>query len=952
MKKNFISLVILFLLAVAGSQAQVTFSTYEKDGATVFVLQNNMVRQSIVIKDNQLLSDTLQSLERWTEKYNNRPSNFLVTDGNFELEVMWNRWYDRTPGTRNNADNPAHLTKKDFVFNHHSLSESKNGEKILDLYFDQTGHTIQLRLSYKLAPGEFYSRRKIILKDPKLYGHYLEKVNLLKGWMAFEDENSAEDMTITISMEGFDYSESFNVERGQKQEETAVVKAGEFGQPFALKNKTGGAFGGIEYPTSVNHAVQTSTGMIRADCYQYIGEKLGDKPVESNWMVMGITPEPYVKKWFFDYVKDIRVAPANPYSLYNSWYDLRSVDYPKVPKDAVMNEKNVLRIWDEIKTNMIEKHDIHLNAFVLDDGWDIYESDWQLRKKQFPHGMKPIADTLAKSGTALGIWFGPTGGYSFHKERVTWMYNHGYEVTGNVNDPASGMLCFAGKKYSKLFLKRVTDFVKNDDVGYFKWDGIQFACSEPDHGHPIGIHSRRAVMESVIEKCKAVRAINPDVYLNITSGTWLSPWWVQYANQIWMDAADYAFADVPSISRRDNAMTYRDFALFDDFHIRKFWFPVANLMTHGIIKGRLENISKEEPIDKFTNNTVLYFARGVSMWEFYISPDELTQPEWNALSQSVKWAKSRFDIMSGTFMVGDNPALGNTYGYVHFKGNKGVIAVRNPKIENDRLTVTLDPACGIAEDAANLVVEQIYPKRYIFPQLYSAGGRITFDLDGFETAIFDVYPLDETCPPLLAGAIFDLKTDRTTLTYTVIKGENNIRFLNPEKIETLEREGTKIGINDLHPDYQLDVMEPGYSTQFTADDDKYIYTIDPSRILTSRIEMIALLLKPDTVGGDFPEVVIRQGKKELKADEQSGRGAWQWVSAVPDGSSKDLITVEIRKTDWKGDSQLWLYTGMKKYGYVLKVTTGQKFNEKVMPPLPYPANEFRSYQMLDEKPLH
>lgn len=950
MKKTLIPFIFILSLIAVNLQAQVSFSTYEKGDATIFVLQNQMVRQSVVIRDNQLISDTLQSLEQWVKRFN-RPVNFLVTDAGFELEIVWNRWYDRTPGTQNNADNPAYLTKKNFAFDHYRISENENGEKVLNLYFKGTGNTIELRLSYKLAPGEFYSRRKIVLEDPKQYGHYLEKVNTRQGLMAFEETDAIEANMLNISMEGLDYSEAYRVENKIFSGGTELLKTGEFGQPFALRNKTGGAFGGIEYPTGINGARQFAGGKVKIDCYQYIGEKLGEKPVESDWMVLGIAPEPYVKKWFFEYVKDIRVRPAKPYTLYNSWYDLRSADYSKVPKDAVMNEKNVLRIWDEIKTNMIEKHDIHLDAFVLDDGWDVYESDWQLRKKQFPNGLRLISDTLEKSETTLGIWFGPTGGYSFHKERVKWMYDHGYEVTGNINDYASGMLCLAGKNYSKLFRKRTTDFVKNDHVGYFKWDGIQFACSETDHGHPVGIHSRRAVMESVIEKCEAVRAINPDVYINITSGTWLSPWWVQYANQIWMDAADYAFANVPSISRRDNAMTYRDYALFDDFHIRNFWFPVSNLMTHGIIKGRLENISKEEPIDKFTNNTVLYFARGVSMWELYISPDDLTVPEWNALSQSLKWAKDRFDLLSVTFMVGDNPALGNTYGYVHFKGNKGVIAVRNPKIENDRITVALDPEFGLDAKAANLVVEQVYPKRYIYPQRYSAGGKITFHLGGFETAIFDIYPLDKTVPPLLAGAVFESRTDGAVMTYTVIKGEQGIRFLNPEKIESLELEGREIKISDLHPDYQLDVMEPGYSTVFSSEDDKFTFTIDPSRTLSKRMEMVALLLKPDTAGGEFPEVTLRQGNKELKTDKQSGKGAWLWVSAIPESSSKELITVEIEKTGWKGNTQLWLNTGKKKHGYVLKVTTGEKLKEKVMPPLPYPANEFRYYQMLDEKRL-
>jgi hypothetical protein len=224
---------------------------------------------------------------------------------------------------------------------------------------------------------------------------------------------------------------------------------------------------------------------------------------------------------------------------------------------------------------MIEKHHISLDAFVLDDGWDVYQSDWQLRKETFPNGLKPLADTLKKMGTSLGLWMGPTGGYSFRMKRVNWMKEHGYEVVGTGRDYS--MLCLGGKKYSELFRKRITGFVANDGVAYFKWDGIQFS-----------IYSRRAIMESVIEKCRAVRAVNPNVYLNITSGTWLSPWWVKYANQIWMQGEDYGYADVPSISQRDAAMTYKDMVLYDDFKNHDWWFPVANLMTHGSSRGTLK----------------------------------------------------------------------------------------------------------------------------------------------------------------------------------------------------------------------------------------------------------------------------------------------------------------------------------------------------------------------------
>jgi len=373
-------------------------------------------------------------------------------------------------------------------------------------------------------------------------------------------------------------------------------------------------------------------------CGQEIGEKIGGNWITGEWVVVSLTPDKYVENRFFKYVDDIRITPIRPYALYNSRYDLRAPEYPGVKPENVMNEKNILQIISLFKKNMIDKHQLQLDAFVLDDGWDVYESDWVLRKKEFPRGLKPISEELSHLGTDLGIWFGPTGGYSFRMKRIDWMKKNGYEVVGKTKNDA--MLCLGGKKYGDLFRKRTTDLVKNDGVKYFKWDGIQFSRSEPDHGHPVELYSRRAILESVIEKCKAVRETDPSVYLNITSGTWLSPWWVKYANRIWMQGADYGYADVPVISQRDGAITYRDFILYDDLRQQEWWFPVSNLMTHGIIKGNLERLGGEgDPIHKFSDDVVLYFARGVSMYELYISPDLLTDGEWDAIGRSMNWAK-------------------------------------------------------------------------------------------------------------------------------------------------------------------------------------------------------------------------------------------------------------------------------------------------------------------------
>src|SRR5699024_9877109 len=134
-----------------------------------------------------------------------------------------------------------------------------------------------------------------------------------------------------------------------------------------------------------------------------------------------------IRQWFMKYVEAMRAQPVRPYLLYNSWYDLR---HPEIVqnKKYVMNQKNSLRIIRLFRHHLTQKYGIKLDAFVLDDGWDTYKSNWKISKKRFPHGLHPLVEQLNKTNTDLGIWIGPIGGYSNRDVRVNWMKNHGYET--------------------------------------------------------------------------------------------------------------------------------------------------------------------------------------------------------------------------------------------------------------------------------------------------------------------------------------------------------------------------------------------------------------------------------------------------------------------------------------------------------------------------------------------
>lgn len=876
-----------------------------------YTLQNEQVSLTVQIQGDKLLGDRLETLAGWAAK-NGGSVSALQTDGDFGIDMMFTDW--DAPGKPNNAENLIVLTKEHFSYQRNASTSLSDGTKELRLFFGGVGHRLLLMITYQLEPKAFYVKRSIALMDSGATGHFVRFFWPLNA------------MVMGVSK---------------------VVKNGGFGQPVAVTTKKGGAFFGLEYPASYNMIEAGAKGLFTIRCGEEFGERVGKNWIQSDWGVVGITPDLFVKLWFDKYVNDIRVAPLRPYSLYNSWYDLRSPEYPRWSKDNIMSEQTSFKMVDILRRNMIEKHGIKLDAFVLDDGWDVYGSDWVLRKEQWPNGLKPLSDELKKTGTSLGIWIGPTGGYSLRNLRLNWMKEHGYEIVNN-------MLCVGGEKYSALLQKRVSDFVQNDGVGYFKWDGIQFSCSEPNHGHPIDVYSRRAILHSVGEMCRTARDKNPDMFLNITSGTWLSPWWVKYSNTIWMQGADYGFADVPSISSRDGAITYRDFVLYEDWKLKGLWFPISNLMTHGIIKGKNFSVgTSDEPLDKFTDDVLLYFARGVSMYELYISPDILSDGEWTSISRSMAWARKNFDVLMNTELIGGNPMKGETYGYVHFKGSRGIIAARNPVIEASKLKVELAVSLGLDRRAAGLVVQRVYPTRWTSPVIYKAGDVMTLPLEGFETAVFEVSPLNEATEPLVAGAVFNI-TGKSGEAWNVAlhSVSPDARILNPSILRspTAASNLLRRAAGDLSKVRPGSIVKAG--KVIVPPSSRGALELSFSVAENTTDGLIAVLLSQS---GSEKKIALKVTAQldgltvPVTTEYQEGKSQWYKVAVGPGQHTLKLSAVPVKDSlTWNGKATVWCVARQKQESRMVELPLNQVPPERLLPPTVWPAGEIRKNVRIGE----
>lgn len=896
----------------------------------VYQLNNQKLSVQVVVKEKTLVSDTISVLPN---NYGFK-SELLITDADFGIDLVWTGW--RAPDMPNNSQDRVMLTKKDFEV----VSVNQSGSKI-DIDLKGNNSTVIARLTYSLADGDYFIKKNITVRDTVFGYHFLHALHPVKSIIKLQNQKSSNHQ-LEISEEGS--SEFTQVDEiSEHNSLVQIIKNGDYGQVVAIRTSNASAFFGMENPATENHIKSAGSHFV-LDCSRPYGVNIDSIGVQSEGVVLALNPEPYVRKWYWNYVDKVRVAPDSPYTLYNSWYDLRSVEYPRVPEQHWMNEQNVDRLVDKVHQNMTVDNGIKVDAFVLDDGWDVYKSDWVLRDKQFPNGLSPISKKLGVNKTNLGVWFGPIGGYSFRMQRINWMLQNGYEGIGKEYEYCAAYLCVGGEKYNSMFRNRVTDMINNHGVRYFKWDGMIFSCNDPSHGHRTGLYSTVSVLDEFKKICDEARSASPDVYLNITTGTWLSPWWLGFANQIWMDGADYAFANVPSLSKRDNAITYRDFVLYDDLIKKDLWFPTSNLMTHGLIKGKLDHVgTTNEPIDKLTDDAMLYVARGVSMYELYISPDILTKDEWRVISQSLKWARDRHSVLRRTEMIGGNPTLAEPYGYAHFVDTKGIIALRNPTVEEQTINVELSPEYGLNRFASSLVVEQVYPYRYILPNTYSAGSTIPVRLNGFETAIFEIYPLDSAKRPLVAGIIFDEISSGADYKISVLGAKDKVKILNPEVISNSNwklPEVQSIVSNNLQMNsYKQQKTKKGTEISF-------ITTVPTT---TVDLQLGLLLKNPDGVNVAIPKIqVIVNGKAvEVEVEEQKERWGWRIVNlSSGENSISVIIPDEKGVKPWIGTIDVWAFGFEKQSTQEITIPTTLKPTETPMPPKPWAIGTVKQSQLL------
>jgi hypothetical protein len=393
--------------------------------------------------------------------------------------------------------------------------------------------------------------------------------------------------------------------------------------------------------------------------------------------VIGVAHATQLRRDFLRYVELERAHPYRTFLHYNSWYDLGFFDR--------YTEQDAVTVVQSFGEELTKKRGVKLDSFMFDDGWDDPTTLWKFNPG-FPDGLTKVAQAAASFGAAPGIWLSPWGGYDKPKEqRLASARAQGFETN-------EGGLALSGPKYYRYFRDTCLDMIAKYGVNQFKFDGTGNA-NEVIKGSEFD-----SDFDAAIHLIGELRAKKPDLYVNLTTGTYPSPFWLFYADSIWRGGEDHSFAGVGT--DRQRWITYRDSDIYRHVVEDGPLFPMNSLMLHGLVFAHYAERLGTDPAHDFADEVHSYFGIGTQLQEMYITPSLLSSDDWDVLAEAAKWSRDNAQTLEDSHWIGGDPARLEVYGWASWSHDKAIVTLRNPSEQPQDFTATLSTLLELPAKAA------------------------------------------------------------------------------------------------------------------------------------------------------------------------------------------------------------------------------------------------------------
>lgn len=434
--------------------------------------------------------------------------------------------------------------------------------------------------------------------------------------------------------------------------------------------------------------------------------------------VIGVAQAGQMRRAFNAYIEATRPRKTAPFLHYNSWYDLGF-------SDIRFDEAGASAAVEAFSDKLTRQRGVALQSFLMDDGWDDPKSLWDFHDG-FPQGFAAVADKAKAAGAALGVWMSPWGGYGNEKaERLKYGASQGFETNRDG-------FALSGRKYYARFRDACLQMIRRFGVNQFKLDGMGDVNSASD-GSVFD-----SDFDAAIGLITELRREKPELYINLTYGTFASPFWLHYADSVWRGGKDHDHAGQGT--KRQQWITYRDADTYDNVVKKSDLFPLHSLMLHGIIYAQHTPHLKTDPFGDFAAEVKSFFGSGTQLQELYITPSLLSDANWDMLARGARFARDHAAILHDTHWVGGHPMKSEIYGWAAWHESGALLTLRNPSPQEQSIRFDIAQWWELPSAAATRYVVTDAWDEQAAPQNWAGGTPVTLTLAPFAVQSFLARP--------------------------------------------------------------------------------------------------------------------------------------------------------------------------------------------------------------------
>ncbi len=690
---------------------------------TIFILFLSLVLMGGCTKENQFVIEN-EALSRTLSIENQKLNTIKITNKKAGKDIL----PQNTSEFRIRISEGTHLEGTDVVLTSDDFLVKEvlvQKKEKLGFLLENPEHQLKVSVYYETAPGNFWLNKYLVIQPDKKVT--LERIDVE-----------------CISLD--DIYQPYQIRQITAQG-PAQWRPG-LGQP--LYTSESGTFWGTEFPASWNY-VENNTGF----CGYLWGHSIdaGEK-YNTYKAVAGAGDDPrFIQDSFFEYIDRIRIRPLRLQIQYNSWFDFG----PGVKKETFA--ESVQKVHQEL----VEERGVPpLKAYVIDDGWEDVNANWSEKawkvNQKFENNFDYSKSAVQQAASNLGLWLSP--GCLFGAQPAALRFREqGFEVLGN-------WMSMAGPRYMQLFEDRILELTR-DGITYFKLDGLfghlnirEFELNGNKYGIPwmpqLGtaglsasdekLNSHKfdelktyylvAGTERLMEIFQKQHKVNPDVYVVISNGAYLSPWWLMHIDAVWMINA----GDAAAGSSRTEELVYRDGVYYQTWVKEKTQFPINAVFNHEPKKRQTG-----EPARVFREYLLMNLSRGTGFIELYIKTQNLSESDWDVMAEGLKWAHHAFPWFKYAKMHGGDPSKAEVYGYTGWKNNSGYASFHNPSQTPQKYTFPLNRSMGVS--SVNNTFELSSPLENgqdLAGKTFSEGSNITVSLEPGEVKLYEFHRVQKS----------------------------------------------------------------------------------------------------------------------------------------------------------------------------------------------------------------